>query len=794
MTASCTPDGQRTPFLCFIEIVRGAFRISAGDAEETVRLNLQDGLMRLGLASSENLGLLLNLLGLKAPEQVLAELDGVLIGLRTRDLLQRLVQARCALTPVIMFFEDLHWVDSASEELLGNIIATEERLRLLVLHTRRPEYRPPWVEGERVTTLRLEPLSAQETSRIIQARLGADELPGTLAKLMVAKAEGNALFAEEISSFLVERGIVRHDSAGLLFDEAAVVAALPGSVQSLLTARVDRLAPNDRALLQAAAVIGRRFSPELLADISGAGGNVDARLTAIQALDLVHLDPNSGDYSFKHALVRDALYQSLLSGPRATLHRDVAVEIERRAGNRLIEVAEVLAHHYAQTERIQKAFHYLAMAGEKSAGVYSLDEAERYFEQALRLYEAHADLANETAFIGLLASMSQLLFNKSKWRELRRLVDRNLPCIDTLSDSPQVVIILWNYTSAAVRKCEFGLALAAADRAMAMAERLNDKRSKAYARTMVIYAKSSAGQLSLEEAQHQKSLLVQESQGVNDPNLQIVALINSAWDHTQRGHTDLARAQLIELEARGRRTGDPRASGASLGFFGVIDIIDQRWDDAVRRGDECIRTALTPFDRELGVIVKGIAQLFRGQVREGAKVLSGLRERAIARDDMFTLDCVDPPLGVAKVLLGDFAGGIRAMAELLKRAANRNHRFGADLARLYQAETYIELLSPKEMPPLGVLIKNLWFLAIIAVTGRKTAMELLTEARKNPMYTGASINLAQIDTDLGMLLKLRKEYGAAREHLDRARPIAVQLKAAGLLAKIDTALAALRLR
>ena len=155
-------------------------------------------------------------------------------------------------------------------------------------------------------------------------------------------------------------------------------------MQSLLTARVDRLAPRDRALLQAAAVIGRRFDPQLLAAVADDGGDIDARLAAMQALDLVHPEGKSGDYAFKHALVRDALYQSLLTGPRAALHLKIAEEIERRSGNRLAEVVETLAHHYGQTDRADKAFTYLAMAGAKSLGVYSLDEAGRLFRRRHR--------------------------------------------------------------------------------------------------------------------------------------------------------------------------------------------------------------------------------------------------------------------------------------------------------------------------------------------------------------------------------------------------------------------------
>ena len=122
---------------------------------------------------------------------------------------------------------------------------------------------------------------------------------------MTEKAEGNALFAEEIVSFLIERGMLRAVAGKVEFDASAVAAALPASVQSLLTVRVDRLAPKDRALLQAASVIGRRFDPELLAAAVGET-DIDTGLAAMQALDLVHPEGKSSDYLFKHALVRDA--------------------------------------------------------------------------------------------------------------------------------------------------------------------------------------------------------------------------------------------------------------------------------------------------------------------------------------------------------------------------------------------------------------------------------------------------------------------------------------------------------
>ena len=305
--------------------------MAAGEDQAAVARKLDDGLKVLGLGSAQNLGLLLNLLGLKTPEGSLQSLDGVLIGFRTRDLLRRLLRARCQMSRGIVAIEDLHWIDSASEELLGEIVTSAESVPLMIVHTRRPEYRPPWSEQPNVSHVPLEPLSAGETARIVEARFGGDNLPEELRRIVAAKAEGNALFAEELVSFLLERGFVRRESGGIVFDAVTVASALPASVQSLLTARVDRLASADRALLQAAAVIGRRFDPDLLAVVTSASGDIDRSLAAMQALDLVHRESKTGDYIFKHALVRDAVYSSLLSTARSMLHLKIADEIERRA-------------------------------------------------------------------------------------------------------------------------------------------------------------------------------------------------------------------------------------------------------------------------------------------------------------------------------------------------------------------------------------------------------------------------------------------------------------------------------
>jgi tetratricopeptide (TPR) repeat protein len=473
------------------------------------------------------------------------------------------------------------------------------------------------------------------------------------------------------------------------------------------------------------------------------------------------------------------------------LHLKIGDEIERRSGNRLIEVAETLAHHYERSDNTRRAFRYLVMAGEKSLGVYSLDEAERYFERALALRETRPDCADEHAFTSLLADMSQLLIMKFVPGKLKRLVDRHWDRIASLGDLPQSVIIASNYSYAASMMCEFEVGERAADNALVMALRLNDDRCNAYARAAVIMSKIVVGHGSLEEMEHHSKLGALESDRAADPYLQNWIRIASAWSYLQRGLTDRGRERALELQERGRKMRDPRALATSLFLLGWLDITEEQYDSALAHGEECARTAVTPMDREIGLSVKGIAQIFRGEVRAGAELLREHRRRWQQMEWHYMTVGVDGPLGVATVLQGDFAAGVRIMEEAIERNARTGSDAARDFAGLFLAETYIEFLQPRQKPSLLIIFKNLPFLIRTTIGGWKKAVMLLERARENKMFVGDSHLRARIVADLGVLYKLAKRHKTARQHFEDARPIAQALEAKALLAKIDAGLAEL---
>jgi len=787
LSGSCSPTGQQTPFLPFIEVVRGSFRLAVGEDQSEMVRKLNKGLSLLGLDSTENLALLLNLLGLPVPDRALQGLDGILIGLRTRDLLLMLLKERCRVTPVVLLVEDLHWIDTVSEELLARVV-TEGIAALLVVCTRRPEYSPPWRDDAKITKLELQPLSLAETSQIVQCRLKVANLPGTLASLIVDRVEGNPFFAEEVASYLLERRLVRQTPDGIQYDAGAVAAALPESIQSLLTARIDRLTTEDRGILQAAAVIGRRFSADLLATVTELP-NLPERLTAMEMLDLVHGDSRSDGLSFKHALVQDALYNGLLSSVRCNLHLTVAEEIERRSGNRLSEVAEALAQHYDRAGAAAKAFRYNAMAGNKSLGTYSVDEAEKYLRRALEIAESQLGCVSEQDIAEVVERLSYLLTLETRSVPLCDLMDRYLARIEAVGDSASLVATLHHYSWTLSSRTMFKKGYDIACRALEIANRLDNIRARAYARSAVILSSIFTAPMPIDTLIREAETLLKEAAQEPDGYIEYWARMIISWDYMHRGLTSDARMLAEQIISLGRGRNNPRALGLGLWCLGWFDIIEERYGDALQHADEGIGAALSTWDRVVNTQVKGIALIMLGQLTRGVELLLEIRQECVANDWVYNLTGTDLILTLATVLQGKFGKGVREIERYIAAKDVQEYRVAADWGRLYLAEVYIELLSGKQKPSFVVLLRNVMFLFRALPFAAKRGLRLLERASANAQFSPSGIFAARINMDIGLLHKLNKRFDLALAHLEKAREIAMSLGETTISSKIDIALA-----
>jgi class 3 adenylate cyclase len=789
LTGSCSPDGRQTAFLPFIEVMRTSFRISAGDSEKEIAQKLEVGLTALGLHSLQNVGLLLHLLGLTVPDGALTGLDGALIGLRTRKLSQQLLEARCHISPVIMLIEDVHWIDSMSEELLSKIIDGGTKLRLLIVTTRRPERVPLWLDRTTVVTkLPLTPLPAGDIRRLIQSRLGVDVLPETLVHRVAAKVEGNPLFAEEIVSLLTDRAAVRAGGEKVKFDTEAA-AMLPPSVQSVLNARIDQLAPGDRALLQAASVIGRRFDADLLGVVLSDAADIDARLIAMQALDLVRKEGNERDYSFKHALVQEALYQSLLTEARNSLHARIANEIERRSGNRLIEVAETLAHHYGHTNETAKAFAYLSMAGSRSLSVYSLDEAEVHFSAAIQLLEAYPECATDQQVGHILVEYTLLENALGRVRNVVEVPGKFIDRLERLGDSREIVLIAHQKVFALCFMTEFKAALQEQRKMSAMAKRLKDERSEAYAYASELLVSAAVAPKSDEE----QALLVQKalhSASKSDGSyVRSVVRWAIAIDELSRGRMKIARDIAEEMAVIGRSSNDPRPIGMGMSILSWIALTSDDYEKALNCANECLRLANTPQERMNALGVKAAALVFLRKLDDGQKELANIRAQLIDLSWRFELLLTEPAFGVLAILNGQLSQGLRIIEDAVATARRDGWRVAEDWAKLFLCEIYLEVMFPRERPSPRFLLRNFTALMKVFWLGRSSIEDLVSQIKSNPQFARSGHHIGRTEMILGLLYKGTKKQALATRHLSEAKQILSQFGRTSILSRVETALA-----
>lgn len=783
----CSADGQQTPFLPFLEVTRDIFRIRPEDDPGAIAQKLEGGLQRLGLHSAENIGLLQNLLGHAPSDGSLAGLDGVLIGLRTRDLLPSLIAAQCQAAMVVLLLEDIHWIDGASEEVLAKLIEGDTTHNLLIIHARRPEYQPRWHGAPCVTTQSLSPLAEADVVRVVTTRLGVEQLPAALIRQVTERGGGNPLFSEEILGFLVEQGAVRVESGEAVFDVEAGTSALPTSLLGLLAARLDRLPQGDRGLLQVAAVIGRRFDVGLLC-LAASAEDVDAALRRLHGQDIVAPDADGFHYVFKHVLMRDCVYHSLLPERLSQLHLTVAKALEQRSAGRLAEVAETLAHHYSQTGRKDLAFTYLAMAGLKSLGVFAHELAAQYFAAALALYEASPGCASEEEFASLLASYALCLNISLSVKPMIGLANEVLPRLNRIGDSRHHVLFLHHYVSCLVCNARYLEALRVQRELSAMAARLGDREAIAYALVSELSVSTYCAPMPSDAFEARRRETEAALADVNDAYLQNFFLATVGWDEVCRGRVDRAHAAADRLVAVGTAMNDPRALGYGTAMRALIASVADDHEQALRMAESALEVSRAKFERAIA-----------SAARCGAKVL--LKHADAAREVQEHLDtCAERGwtmfqagpelmLGILQVMNGHIGAGLAVIEAGIARNEKEGFHASADWGRLYLCEVYLSILSGEGGASAGIIARNGWTLAKVFLQGPRLVTEWVGQIRVSRQFDPNGHNIGRAEMVLGLLYKLKKQPALAEQHLMEAQRIIGASGPSPLLTRIDAALA-----
>ena len=406
----CISFGQSIPLLPLIDQLRENFRIEEFDGEPEIIAKVEHGMRRLG-GLEVHIPYIRYLLSVDPGDPAISAMEPLVRRKRIFEAVQTLSLRGARLRSLVLVYEDLHWIDSSSEEYLSSFVDSVAGFPLMLILTYRVGYNPPFGSRSFFTTLNLHSLSEAETLTMAGRMLGTDQFPPELTTALMEKAEGVPLFVEEVTKTLLDLGVLRREDGGYRLVKGIAEVNVPDTIQGIIMARLDRLGEEGKRTVQLASVIGRQFLVRLLERISGFTSKLEGLLSELQTLEIIYRQGLLPEpiYIFKHAVIQDVAYNTLLIQRRKELHKAVAEAIEELYADRLTEHYEELAHHYEQGEEGDKALEYLVKAGQKLQQAYANQEALDFYARALEVcgklgnaaLEKSISVAQSRAFVNL---------------------------------------------------------------------------------------------------------------------------------------------------------------------------------------------------------------------------------------------------------------------------------------------------------------------------------------------------------------------------------------------------------
>jgi class 3 adenylate cyclase/tetratricopeptide (TPR) repeat protein len=394
LEAYSVSHGKASPYLPVIELLKSYFQIQLQDDERQRKEKVTGRVLTLDRSLEDTLPYLSALLSIDDPTSALQQMDPQIRRRRTFEALKKLLLRESLKQPLILVFEDLHWIDSETQGVLDMLSESVASARILVLANYRPEYRHEWGQKTYYTQLRLAPLGKEEAEELLTFLLGADASLKTVKPLILEKTEGTPFFMEEVVQTLAEEGVLVGARGNYRLETSPTELHVSPTVHGVLAARIDRLETAEKALLQQLSVIGRQFPLGLVRKVvTQTEDELYRLLSSLQGKEFLYEQPTfpEVEYLFKHALTQEVAYGTVLQERRKALHERTAQAIEALYRANLDEHYSALAHHYSQSGNTEKAIAYLGLAGQQSVQRSANTEAVTQLTRAVELLQSLPD-------------------------------------------------------------------------------------------------------------------------------------------------------------------------------------------------------------------------------------------------------------------------------------------------------------------------------------------------------------------------------------------------------------------
>ncbi len=391
LEAFSVSHGKASAYLPVLDLLHTYFKITSDDEARARREKVTGRVLALDRTFEDALPYLFVLLGIVEDDDPLAQMDGQIKKRRTLDAIKRILLRESLNQPLMVMFEDLHWIDEQTQDLLNLLADAIANAKILLLVNYRPQYSHQWGSRTYYTQLRLDPLGKESADEMLSTLLGDNPQLAALKRTIIQRTEGNPFFMEEMVQVLLDEGALVRDDAMVKLTKPIGELKIPPTVQGILAARIDRLHPDSKDLLQTLAVTGKEFSLSLVREITKKPDDeIDSMLNNLQLAEFIYEQPAAGDvqYTFKHALTHDVAYNSVLIERRKLLHERIGSAMEASFAQSIDDHLSQLAYHYGRSANVRKALEYLGLAGQQAHRRLAHGEAIVHLNASLQLLKS----------------------------------------------------------------------------------------------------------------------------------------------------------------------------------------------------------------------------------------------------------------------------------------------------------------------------------------------------------------------------------------------------------------------
>ena len=696
----CLSYSRAAAYHPLIDILKANFDIQEDDGDSEIREKAKKGLKMLGADEASTLPYLLELLAVKDSGVDKIPMSPEVKKNRIMEAFKQITLKGSEIRPLILAYEDLHWIDKSSEELLKYVLDSIPGARILLIFTYRPEFVHTWGAKSYHSQVNLNRLSNRESLIMVSHLLGTEELNNDLEEFILEKTEGVPFFIEELIKSLKDLKIIERENNRYHITKDIKEVTIPATVQDVIMARVDSLPEGAKGLLQTVSVVGRESRYDLIKQVTGlTEEELLPHLSVLKDSELLYergIYPES-TYIFKHTLTQDVAYDSLLLKRRKEIHGKIGEVIEALYPDQLEEYYELLAYHYGRSANVDKALQYLDLANQKAAKLNALKEAKAYFDEAMTLLDTLPETEeNRQRRISLLVNQEIVFFLLFQSPEYYDLLTRYEPTAKELGNPGLLGAFYARLGYCEFSFCNYDRAIQTLTKAAELAEASGNVEEAGYAYVFLEFSHFDRGDFERALALKEDVLRTMKQQ------------FNLRW-HTyalaiaSRAYACLGRWDEAVQEAQKALSVAEEFSDNSLISFVVWNLsIAYIWKGdltrAIEYGELATQKAPTHADKAWAQRSLGWAWCRSGDTKKGVELLTAVL--AIFRAGRFTtgditLTCF---LGEGYWLAGEDEKAKQTLEEGLEMAERYKMRYEIGFAQRLLGEVILKTDPSQAVP------------------------------------------------------------------------------------------------